>query len=680
MSNHPRPSLPPLSTPKARPTTSTSKASSISANVTAPSRAQTEPLPRPSSGARLRKAATRSEQADPTDDRATIALIRRILCPQANSHGATTPRPLEELLPPLTSSNEVDRQLYALIAIIIREFVYSWYAKITPDRAFVDEILQLIAHCTRALEQRLRRVDIAELLLDEIPGLIEAHIVSYRTAKQQSDLSAPRSSLHVIYHALNPHPGLSPVPDPSDPQARTKQLENETAYRQLLVQGALAVLLPTEDLENVCLRTLVGDILADLVLGNEVSGRACEGWFVWETMTKLLDLATERSVEKIDGEDAEGVEKSRLEKFGLLSTADESAGDHSSRTSQSQFSIWLWQILQYAYLGYLVFRFVVTGLFRVASSQPTIPIRGPPSPAHPASLMTHSRIAPLPAKNVTKRPVLDYRLYGMLSQLLDTPQRMPWLAGTLALSQHLMLAGPGRLGDTDGVLDRFLHETIQEHVLTPSLLPTLLLAVRTALFPTSPRTNLSSNVNPSATLVSQSTAEVPPIVVDNNETEAPATTATAISSSQMERGQRHDSEVAAIKRQCAERLLSLIPRPVARTFFCISRDDVTGASVVEQPQKQQDENLVPEKGTPSTGRASPLSAQDVDEVEESLLLSAIENEILDPFSSAYCNRHLMFAIIEAILAKLLPELLERDVAELMEDRGVNLSANPEGHM
>lgn len=232
------------------------------------------------------------------------------------------------------------------------------------------------------------------------------------------------------------------------------QLENETAYRQLLVQGALAVLLPTEDLENVCLRTLVGDILADLVLGNEVSGRACEGWFVWETIIKLLDLATQRSVGKADSEDAEGVEKSRLEKFGLLSTADESDDDHSSRTNQSQFSIWLWQILQYAYLGYIVLRFVVTGLFRVASTQPTMPVRGPPSPAHPASLMTHSRIAPLPAKIVTKRPVLDYRLYGMLSQLLDIPRRMPWLAGTLALAQHWILAGPGRVGDTAGVLDR----------------------------------------------------------------------------------------------------------------------------------------------------------------------------------------------------------------------------------
>lgn len=167
-----RPSLQPLSNLKARPTTSATKAS----NIAAPSRAQTEPQLRLSSGPRSRKAPARSEQTDPTDDRATTALIRRILCPQASSYGATTPRPLQELLPPLTSSNEVDHQLYALIAIIIREFVHSWYAKITPDRAFVDEILQLIAHCTRALEQRLRRVDIAELLLDELPSLVEAHV------------------------------------------------------------------------------------------------------------------------------------------------------------------------------------------------------------------------------------------------------------------------------------------------------------------------------------------------------------------------------------------------------------------------------------------------------------------------------------------------------------------------
>ena len=62
----------------------------------------------------------------------------------------------------------------------MREFVYAWYGQISPDHLFVDEIIQIIAHCTRALEQRLRKVDLESLLLDEIPELVEAHIVGKR--------------------------------------------------------------------------------------------------------------------------------------------------------------------------------------------------------------------------------------------------------------------------------------------------------------------------------------------------------------------------------------------------------------------------------------------------------------------------------------------------------------------
>src|SRR5882762_6012655 len=64
------------------------------------------------------------DDKDAPVDKSTIALIRRVLCPQANIYGTATPRPLQELLPPLTSSNEVDIQLYAIIAIIIKEYVY----------------------------------------------------------------------------------------------------------------------------------------------------------------------------------------------------------------------------------------------------------------------------------------------------------------------------------------------------------------------------------------------------------------------------------------------------------------------------------------------------------------------------------------------------------------------------
>lgn len=149
-------------------TTSQSRTSNISLT--------SQQLSRAKSRTESRKTTVDAESTEFVNDKNTIALIRRVLCPDASIYGSSAPRPLQELLPPLTSSNDVDLQLYALIAVIIKEFVYSWYGKITPDHVFVDEVLQLIAHCTRALEQRLRRVDITQLILDEVTGLIQAHI------------------------------------------------------------------------------------------------------------------------------------------------------------------------------------------------------------------------------------------------------------------------------------------------------------------------------------------------------------------------------------------------------------------------------------------------------------------------------------------------------------------------
>lgn len=135
------------------------------------------PNPHPSSQGRDYDAGKPLPALD-LSDRVTVSLIRRVLCPNVQSTGErNSTAPISELLPPLTSSNEVDLQLYAIIAIVIREFVYSWYAKITPDHSFVEEVVQIIAHCTRALEGRLRRVDLEELLLHEVPELVERHVL-----------------------------------------------------------------------------------------------------------------------------------------------------------------------------------------------------------------------------------------------------------------------------------------------------------------------------------------------------------------------------------------------------------------------------------------------------------------------------------------------------------------------
>lgn len=108
----------------------------------------------------------------------TVTLIQRVLAPNklvtTETH-ADVPT-IEDILPPLTSSNDVDLELYAILAVIVKDFVNTWYSRITPDNAFVEEIVQIIAHCSRALEQRLRQTDIPSLLFDEIPLLVQTHV------------------------------------------------------------------------------------------------------------------------------------------------------------------------------------------------------------------------------------------------------------------------------------------------------------------------------------------------------------------------------------------------------------------------------------------------------------------------------------------------------------------------
>lgn len=69
-------------------------------------------------------------------------------------------------------------QLYAIISIFIKDAVQSWYGKITTDQTFVEEVITVIAHCTRAIEERLRYVDLEALVFDEIPRIIERHVNS----------------------------------------------------------------------------------------------------------------------------------------------------------------------------------------------------------------------------------------------------------------------------------------------------------------------------------------------------------------------------------------------------------------------------------------------------------------------------------------------------------------------
>lgn len=249
-----------------------------------------------------------------------------------------------------------------------------------------------------------------------------------------------------MYHTLNPHPALSPVSDASLAQPSTEQRNNEAAYRQLLVQGALAVLLPTEDLENACLRTLVADVIGEMILGNGIGGKACEGWLIWEGITNIVENVKTRLKPKSIGGEVEADTRSRLEKFGLLEEKSDKVKQRSHRSGRSTVIAQIfWRILQSGYLIFMVARFIILGLV-AASSQ-----------ASRSSGVAQTNMS-LPTKfsetQAHRRPAISFKIFATISCLLDLSNRMPWFAGLLSLVQYEVTDGPGKVGDTDGIVDK----------------------------------------------------------------------------------------------------------------------------------------------------------------------------------------------------------------------------------
>ncbi|OTA61946.1 hypothetical protein K449DRAFT_330832 [Hypoxylon sp. EC38] len=416
--------------------TSTGSKTSSSPGVTPP-----PPAPRRS---------TRPISSDFLSDKATATFIRKVLCAQhLADKGRNTPAPIQDLLPPLTSRNDVDLQLYALISIIIKEFVQNWYSRITPDETFVAEIVQIIAHCTRALEQRLRKVDLESLLFDEIPELLDAHVRAYRIAKNSIARPPVEANPREIYHSLWPLPALSPVPTSGHSSIQV-QANSESAYRQLLVQGILALLLPTEDLENECLTALVGQLFSELVIGNLIVNKLSEPWLIWEGLIMLTKLVRKRSTTEASGHG--NIEAS----INLKTDSDRDPPPKSEQGLYVQQAFW--SVIQWGFIIVNTIRFIISTvmLSRVLPARSTFTSIHQVTPTshggqkesyHPPAT---SEIRSQPVKV----PIADFKIWSCVGNLLEIDARMPWMSGALSMAQWGALKGPGNLAGFDGMIDR----------------------------------------------------------------------------------------------------------------------------------------------------------------------------------------------------------------------------------
>ncbi|EMD00577.1 hypothetical protein BAUCODRAFT_28928 [Baudoinia panamericana UAMH 10762] len=419
------------------------------------------------------------------DERDTVAFIRQVLCSTSAPSDTLAQgepsngniKPVEKLLPPLTSNNQIDTQLYAIVAIILKQVVQSWYTKFTSDPSFVAEIVDIIAHCTRGLEERMRDLDYATFLLDEVSAVVDDHIKALQLVREASNKGGVNNleQTRALFHTLRTHNALSP--EPSDDAKVALQQENETVWAQLLVGAILPLVLPPEDMSNPCLNALVSEILSELIVRNAILGRVSEPWLLWEAVTKAIHAVKPK--ERAASLDCPPP-TSRLELAGLVPSPAKRDEEVSALLIPASITLWLSTMLasmwQIATLTWTVTSAIRSAILAASSTPPSHRV------ATPESWQTGCGSTDLSVFPI-RRPVASLKVWSCLGRLLSFHAHMPWLSGLLALLQWLLTHGLGTIGCTDSTPDKIASGFIHTKLLNPRLLPPLLQAIRDAAFP-----------------------------------------------------------------------------------------------------------------------------------------------------------------------------------------------------
>lgn len=207
-----------------------------------------------------------------TSSKAPVSLAKRLLFPQLP--------PGSELPPLLTvDDQQLNAELYDLLALALRGFVNPWWTKITKyDREFLPEITRIVAVFLRAIEARLAVADLPALVFRDVPNIISQHYADYRSASAKvgtSYATGGSSTLPQIFHQLQPHMAVS-----------SDGYWDETYIRQA-IEHVMKNCLPPADWEAETERTIVREIIAKVILGS-VFSKITQPWFIHKVVLDLL--------------------------------------------------------------------------------------------------------------------------------------------------------------------------------------------------------------------------------------------------------------------------------------------------------------------------------------------------------------------------------------------------------
>ncbi|KAK4703046.1 hypothetical protein P7C70_g3174, partial [Phenoliferia sp. Uapishka_3] len=203
---------------------------------------------------------------------------------------SSVPKRLEPPTPRILHSSAhatLDPLILNLISLICRWHVLSWYSAISrdPDRTFVRHVTSILVHVIQALEVRLADVDLVELVALDLPNLLEQHIEDFEEAEDKAHSGhAHNLDRDEVFHKLQSHIAVQLLPTPTGvPQPKV-----DNVYLRALVDNLLRLLLPPEDYRAETERTVVCEIIVNIILGN-VFDKVAQPWFLYQIIAKVIE-------------------------------------------------------------------------------------------------------------------------------------------------------------------------------------------------------------------------------------------------------------------------------------------------------------------------------------------------------------------------------------------------------
>ncbi|KAL1454884.1 hypothetical protein WDU94_009014 [Cyamophila willieti] len=161
----------------------------------------------------------------------------------------------------LTGSMEVDEQLEAILAFLVRDYFHSWYDKLSNEQELSHEVQLALHKVIVALTNRARELDWLPFLTTELVDDCATHIRLYRQAKHMK-LENNSSSLEDLFFDLE-------LKLEKNAQCRDQicmDCNQEKYYLQHVAEVVLYLVVPSEEFHCLVLRYLLRDILVNTVL------------------------------------------------------------------------------------------------------------------------------------------------------------------------------------------------------------------------------------------------------------------------------------------------------------------------------------------------------------------------------------------------------------------------------